>query len=82
MAFEVKRSTPLFVLWAVVLIGLGYSCVTGKLDWQTAIAFTITLGLPSILGAKRAEWTEEERAKKTGKPLPVKIEDKVDDGHA
>ena len=26
--------------------------------------------------------TKEEQAKKTGKPLPVKIEDKVDDGHA
>jgi hypothetical protein len=34
----------------VVLLGLGYSCYTRRLDWQLGVAFLIAFGLPSFLG--------------------------------
>jgi hypothetical protein len=47
---EIKRSPYLYALWALVLGGLGFLVFTHRVDWSTAGAFVVALGLPSLLG--------------------------------
>lgn len=49
---ELKRSIPLYVLWALVLGGLGFLVYTHRVEWTTAAGYLVALGLPSLLGKK------------------------------
>ncbi len=64
MGLQVKRDTRLFVLWLVVIVGIGYLFAAGKVDWTVATALLITLGLPSLLGARRRAWSDSERQRR------------------
>jgi hypothetical protein len=50
---QVSRDSRIWALWVLILVGIGYSCNSGKLDWKIAAGLLVTLGLPSILGAKK-----------------------------
>jgi hypothetical protein len=50
---KVSRDSRIWVLWLVIILGVGYSCSVGKLDWKVAAGILVTLGLPSIFSAKK-----------------------------
>ena len=50
---KVSRDSRIWALWAIIIIGVGYSCSTGKLDWKVAAGVLVTLGLPSVFPAKK-----------------------------
>jgi len=50
---KVKRDSRVFALWLLIILGTGYSCVSGKLDWKVAGGILVDLGLPSLLGEKK-----------------------------
>lgn len=50
---KVSRDSRVWALWVLILVGIGYSCNSNRLDWKVAVGLLVTLGLPSVLGAKK-----------------------------
>lgn len=53
MKLELKKHPLIFLVWLVVLGGVGYFLHKGTIKWPEAAAFVTVLGLPSLLGAKK-----------------------------
>jgi hypothetical protein len=50
---KVSRDSRIWALWTLIIVGTGYSCVSGKLDWKVAGGILVALGLPSLLNEKK-----------------------------
>ncbi len=50
---KLKKDSRVFALWTLIILGTGYSCVSGKLDWKVAGGLLVALGLPSVLCEKK-----------------------------
>lgn len=50
---EIKKSPAILGLWALVLGGLGFLVWSHRVQWETAGAFLLAMGLPSVLGKSK-----------------------------
>jgi len=66
---QLKRDPFIYVIWIIILVGMGFLFYKGRISWEALTAGTILLGLPSLL-MKGREVTERER--KTDRPIPPK----------
>lgn len=66
---QLKRDPFVYVIWIIVLVGMGFLFYQGRISWEALTAGTILLGLPSLL-MKGREPTERDR--KTDRPPPPK----------
>ena len=50
---RISRDSRVWALWVLIIMGTGYSCISGKLDWKVAVGGLVALGLPSLLREKK-----------------------------
>lgn len=50
---DFKAHPGIIAVWIVVIAGVGFLMYSGRITWEIAAGFLVTLGLPSLLGKSK-----------------------------